>query len=113
MGFEWIKRQQLKPTCSKITPMMTFIFTFLFFLLVVAAMAVGVIFSNKPIKGSCGGMGALGLDTSCDLCGGNPQVCEENTRSANSSANSSANVIGEDRGDDSGVKLYAPADTNP
>lgn len=61
--------------------MTTFVFTFLFFLLVVAAMAVGVIFSNKPIKGSCGGMGAIGLDTSCDICGGNPQVCEEQTRS--------------------------------
>ncbi|MCX2981419.1 (Na+)-NQR maturation NqrM [Halieaceae bacterium IMCC14734] len=61
--------------------MMTFVFTFLFFLLVVASMAVGVIFSNKPIKGSCGGMGAIGLDTSCDICGGNPQVCEEQTRS--------------------------------
>ena len=60
--------------------MTTFIFSFLFFMLMVAAMAVGVIFSNKPIKGSCGGMGALGLDTSCDICGGNPQVCDEQTR---------------------------------
>jgi hypothetical protein len=26
-------------------------------------------------------MGALGVDTACDLCGGNPQRCEEETRS--------------------------------
>lgn len=62
--------------------MTTFLLSFLFFLLVVAGMAVGVIFSNKPIKGSCGGMGALGIDTSCDICGGNPTVCEQETRNS-------------------------------
>ncbi len=69
---------------------MTFVLSFVFFLLMVAAMAVGVIFSNKPIKGSCGGMGALGIDTSCDICGGNPAVCEQETRDkqAKSTANS-------------------------
>ena len=60
--------------------MMTYIIAALVFMLVVAGMAVGVIFSNKPIKGSCGGMGALGLDTACDICGGDPAVCEEETR---------------------------------
>jgi hypothetical protein len=49
--------------------------------LVIAGMAVGVIAGRSPIKGSCGGMGALGVDTACDLCGGNPQRCEEETRS--------------------------------
>ncbi|MDJ0879796.1 MAG: (Na+)-NQR maturation NqrM [Halieaceae bacterium] len=60
--------------------MLTFLFSALVFAVVIAGMAVGVIFSNKPIKGSCGGIGALGLDTACEICGGNPQVCEEETR---------------------------------
>ena len=48
--------------------------------LVIGAMAVGVIAGRPPIKGSCGGMGALGIDTACDICGGNPQRCDEETR---------------------------------
>ncbi|MFK8048888.1 MAG: (Na+)-NQR maturation NqrM [Halioglobus sp.] len=48
--------------------------------LVIAGMAIGVILGGSPIKGSCGGMGALGIDTACDICGGNPQLCEEETR---------------------------------
>ena len=61
--------------------MALFVITVLVFGLVIAAMAVGVIAGRSPIKGSCGGMGALGVDTACELCGGNPQRCEEETRS--------------------------------
>ncbi|RLA49390.1 MAG: hypothetical protein DRQ97_00880 [Gammaproteobacteria bacterium] len=50
--------------------------------LVVAGMAVGVIAGRPPIKGSCGGMGALGIDTACDLCGGDSKRCDEETRGA-------------------------------
>jgi hypothetical protein len=35
----------------------TFIATAAFFALVMAAMAVGVIFSNRRLRGSCGGTG--------------------------------------------------------
>ena len=48
--------------------------------LVIGGMAIGVIMGRQPIKGSCGGMGALGIDTTCDICGGNPQRCDEETR---------------------------------
>ncbi len=60
--------------------MTLFLISFVFIGLVMVGMAVGVIAGRGPIKGSCGGMGALGIDTACDICGGNPQRCEEETR---------------------------------
>jgi hypothetical protein len=48
--------------------------------LVIAGMAIGVLAGRAPIKGSCGGVGALGIDAACDLCGGDPQRCDEETR---------------------------------
>lgn len=60
--------------------MSMFFITALVIGLVITAMAVGVIAGRPPIKGSCGGMGALGIDTACDVCGGNPQRCDEETR---------------------------------
>lgn len=60
--------------------MAVFLLTLVFLLIVVAAMAVGVIVSNKPIKGSCGGIQQLGMGGKCDICGGLPEDCEENNR---------------------------------
>lgn len=57
--------------------MMTFILALGLLLLIVLAMSVGVIFANKPIKGSCGGMAALGMETECDVCGGDQQKCDK------------------------------------
>ncbi len=64
--------------------------------LVIAAMAVGVLAGRPPIKGSCGGVGALGIDTTCDLCGGDPQRCDEETRNGEAGK--------------SKPELYVPAD---
>jgi len=60
--------------------MSLFIVSLLVICLVMAAMAVGVINGRAPIKGSCGGMGALGIDTACEICGGDPRRCDEETR---------------------------------
>ncbi|MDB9958350.1 (Na+)-NQR maturation NqrM [Oceanospirillaceae bacterium] len=56
--------------------MQTLILSFVVLLLIVAGMAVGVLMGRKPIAGSCGGMTALGMDVACDVCKGDPQVCE-------------------------------------
>ncbi len=55
----------------------TMILTFAALMLIIIAMSVGVLLGGKPIKGSCGGMSALGMDTVCDICGGNPSKCDE------------------------------------
>jgi uncharacterized protein len=53
----------------------TILLAFLFMLLVVAAMSIGVIFGREPIRGSCGGLAQLGLGE-CEICGGDPARCE-------------------------------------
>jgi hypothetical protein len=66
--------------------MTLFLLTFCVILFLVLAMSVGVIAGRGPIKGSCGGMNALGIDTECDICGGDPNKCdnvEESTSPAN------------------------------
>lgn len=59
-----------------------FLISLVFTGLVIAAMAIGVIMGREPIKGSCGGMGAIGIDTSCEICGGDPKRCDEESSAA-------------------------------
>lgn len=54
--------------------------------LVITAMSVGVLCGRKPIKGSCGGMSSLGIDTACDICGGDTSKCEEEQSKQNSNS---------------------------
>ncbi|UAW98661.1 (Na+)-NQR maturation NqrM [Halopseudomonas nanhaiensis] len=58
---------------------MVWLLAFLLMALVVAGMAVGVMMGRKPIAGSCGGIGMLGIEKSCSICGGNPSKCQENS----------------------------------
>ena len=76
--------------------MATLLISMLIVGLVMAGMAVGVMAGRQPIKGSCGGMGALGIDTACEICGGDPKRCDEETRDGEAA---------QDRPD-----LYYPAD---
>ncbi|MBE9539205.1 MAG: (Na+)-NQR maturation NqrM [Proteobacteria bacterium] len=75
--------------------MSLFLISFVLIGLVMAGMAIGVMAGRGPLKGSCGGMGALGIDTACDICGGNPQRCEEETRGDDAEAD---------------AKMFYPAD---
>ncbi|MFT4926137.1 MAG: hypothetical protein ACI8WB_002235 [Phenylobacterium sp.] len=56
--------------------MTTFLMTFGVFLIVTVAMSVGYIFQKKSIAGSCGGLGALGIDKACDC----PEPCDKRRR---------------------------------
>ncbi|AJJ65219.1 (Na+)-NQR maturation NqrM [Yersinia aldovae] len=50
----------------------TFIASFVFFLLVIGGMSLGYIVKRKTLQGSCGGIGALGMEKVCDC----PEPCD-------------------------------------
>lgn len=55
-----------------------YIASFIIVTLALAGMAVGVLMRGRPIKGSCGGLGAaLGEDASCPYCSDEPERCPE------------------------------------
>jgi hypothetical protein len=66
--------------------MTTIILAFVLMVLLVAAMAIGVLMGRKPISGSCGGMSALGMEVACDICGGDKGKCEKETKKARAAA---------------------------
>ena len=68
----------------------TFLLVLFIVVLLVAAMSIGVILGRKPISGTCGGIGALGISQSCDICGGNTQKCEEEREGQKGAANAEA-----------------------
>ncbi|WP_215407750.1 (Na+)-NQR maturation NqrM [Vibrio gigantis] len=65
---------------------MTFLLTLVAFVGVVALMAIGVIFSRKPIKGSCGGLSQLDIERECnckDVCAGQSRKLYQITEPSN------------------------------
>jgi hypothetical protein len=54
----------------------TFLITFGVFLAVIAAMAIGYIIQKKTVAGSCGGLGAVGIDKVCNC----PEPCDARKR---------------------------------
>ena len=52
--------------------MAVYLTTFAVFLMVIAAMAVGYIFQKKVVRGSCGGLGAVGIEKVCNC----PEPCD-------------------------------------
>ncbi len=52
--------------------------SFLIILIAFFGIAIGLIFRNQPIKGSCGGMANLENGSTCDICGRtDPQNCKD------------------------------------
>lgn len=70
--------------------MTTILLTVVLVALLVAAMAVGIMFGRPPIKGSCGGMSALAGDKDCPICGGDSDKCEESGGKSSSSPDAGA-----------------------
>lgn len=61
--------------------MAEFILSFLILVAIVAGMAVGVMRGREPISGTCGGLNNIGVDGACEICGGNPAKCEQESGS--------------------------------
>jgi hypothetical protein len=71
-----------------------------FMLVIMGAMAVGVIMGRRPIAGTCGGLNQLGLKDGCEVCGGKDEVCEEENRKRGSARRRSDESRGLDLGYD-------------
>ena len=56
---------------------MEFLLTFLIMGLIMAGMAIGAMAGRGPLKGSCGGLSAVGIEGRCEICGDDPSRCKE------------------------------------
>ncbi|MBG0524157.1 (Na+)-NQR maturation NqrM [Enterobacter cloacae] len=52
--------------------MLTFLATFVVFVLVILGMSLGWIIKRKSIQGSCGGISSIGMEKVCDC----PEPCD-------------------------------------
>lgn len=74
--------------------MSTILLTIVLFMLVFAALALGLVLGRGPIKGSCGGMAAL-ADGTCEICGGDPVKCEGEATASKNARLAKESVIGQ------------------
>ena len=58
---------------------MVFLLSFLIMGLIMAGMALGAMTGRGALKGSCGGLSAVGIEGRCDICGDDPNRCETNS----------------------------------
>ncbi|EED33065.1 ApbE family protein [gamma proteobacterium NOR5-3] len=58
---------------------MVFVLAFLIMGLIMAGMAIGAMAGRGPLKGSCGGLSAVGIEGRCEICGDDPNLCETQT----------------------------------
>ena len=65
---------------------MVFVLAFLIMALVTAAMAIGALAGRGPLKGSCGGIAALGIEGRCAICGDDWASTSSATASTGSAA---------------------------
>ncbi|MGH1440273.1 MAG: (Na+)-NQR maturation NqrM [Cellvibrionaceae bacterium] len=79
--------------------MTTILLAFLLLAFVIMAMSVGVLLGRKPIKGSCGGVGAaLGeKNYNCDICGDDPNKCEDQQARAQVNDNLVVDIMKRDK----------------
>ena len=57
--------------------MIVFVLSLLVMLLIVAGMAIGAMAGRGPLKGSCGGLAAVGIEGKCEICGDDPSRCDK------------------------------------
>ncbi|WP_100751686.1 (Na+)-NQR maturation NqrM [Vibrio salilacus] len=55
---------------------MTYVISFIVFLVVVVLMAIGVIFKRQAIQGSCGGLANIEIERECNCV----ETCDEHSR---------------------------------
>lgn len=90
--------------------MAVFLFSLVIISLAVLGMSIGVLMGRKPLSGTCGGINALGMDGGCEICGGNPQLCD-NAAEPSAQADEEKSALAMDiLGDHSDKRLSADRD---
>ena len=79
---------------------MVFVLAFLIMALVTAAMAIGALAGRGPLKGSCGGIAALGIEGRCAICGDDWASTSSATASTGSATASTGSATEEGNSDD-------------